>query len=249
MTRTVSARLLMFAALAFPAFAQITGELRGTVEDSSGGFVGQAKVTLKNLETSVTREQNTNASGQFVFALLQIGNYEVKAEAPGFRVALTRAEVRTGEVASVNFKLEVGQVTETVTVSDVVSQLDTENSQLQTAIVGQKIQELPVNRNPNLFALTAPGVAPVSANNPFLGSGSFNSNGGRGRGNNITVDGITATDVSTTGTGSALGAVNFSSIKEVKVITNNFNAEYGRNSSAQVLYITKNGTNELRGEV
>lgn len=239
----------MVAALAFPAFAQITGELRGTVEDSSGGFVAQAKVTLKNLETSVTREQNTNASGQFGFALLQIGSYEVKAEAPGFRVALTRAEVRTGEVASVNFKLEVGQVTETVTVSDVVSQLDTENSQLQTAIVGQKIQELPVNRNPNLFALTAPGVAPVSANNPFLGSGSFNSNGGRGRGNNITVDGITATDVSTTGTGSALGAVNFSSIKEVKVITNNFSAEYGRNSSAQVLYITKNGTNELRGEV
>lgn len=242
-------RLFLLAALALPMSAQITGELRGTVQDSSGGLVAQAKVTLKSLETNVTREQNTNAAGQFGFALLQVGNYEVKAEAPGFRVSLTRAEVRTGEIASVTFKLEVGQVTETVTVSDVVSQLDTENSQLQTAIVGAKIQELPVNRNPNLFALTAPGVAPVSANNPFLGSGSFNSNGGRGRGNNITVDGITATDVSTTGTGSALGAVNFSSIKEVKVITNNFSAEYGRNSSAQVLYITKNGTNELRGEL
>jgi hypothetical protein len=180
--------------------------------------------------------------------LLQIGNYEVRAEAPGFRASVTRAEVRTGEIASVVFKLEVGQVTETVTVSDVVSQLDTENSQVQTSVLGEKIQEIPVNRNPNLFALTAPGVAPVSSNNPFLSSGSFNSNGGRGRGNNITVDGITATDVSATGTGGVLGPLNFSAIKEVKIITNNFSAEYGRNSSSQVLYITKNGTNELHGE-
>lgn len=248
MNTSVFSRLLAIAALATPMFAQITGELRGTVQDASGGIVTQAKVTLKSLETNLTREQNTNATGQFGFALLQIGSYEVKAEAPGFRVSVTRAEVRTGEIASVDFKLEVGQVTETVTVSDVVSQLDTENSQLQTAIVGQKIQELPVGRSLNLFALTAPGVAPVSSNNPFLGSGSFNSNGGRGRGNNITVDGITSTDVSTTGS-SGLGAVNFSSVKEVKIITNNFSAEYGRNSSAQVLYITKNGTNELHGEL
>src|SRR5204863_6139211 len=91
-------------------------------------------------------------------------------------------------------------------------------------------------------------IAPVSANNSFLGTGSFNSNGGRGRGNNIMVDGITATDVSVTGTGGPLGPLNFSSIKEVKVITNNFSAEYGRNSSSQVLYITKGGSNELHGE-
>jgi outer membrane receptor protein involved in Fe transport len=97
--------------------------------------------------------------------------------------------------------------------------------------------------------LTAPGIAPVSANNGFLGSGSFNANGGRGRGNNIMVDGITATDVSVTGTGGPLDPLNFSSIKEVKVITNNFSAEYGRNATSQVLYITKNGTNELHGEL
>ena len=173
----------------------------------------------------------------------------MRAEAAGFRVSSTQAQVKTGEISTVQFRLEVGQVTETVTVTDIVSQLDTENSQIQNSVVGQRIQDIPVNRNPNLFALTAPGVAPVSANNPFLGSGSFNSNGGRGRGNNITVDGITATDVSVTGTGGPLGPLNFSAIKEVKVITNNFSAEYGRNSSAQVMYITKNGTNMLRGEL
>lgn len=246
----VFAKLASLALLAsLSMWAQITGDLRGVVLDGQGAAVANAKVTLKNLETGVTRSTTTSVEGTFNFALLQIGQYEVQAEAAGFRTSSTRAEVKTGEIASVRFSLEVGQVTETVTVTDAVSQLDTENAQIQRSVVGEAIQEIPVARNPNLFALTAPGVAPVSANNPFLGSGSFNSNGGRGRGNNITVDGITSTDVSVTGTGGTLNPLNFSSIKEVKVITNNFSAEYGRNSSSQVLYITKNGTNELHGEL
>ncbi|HUQ95679.1 MAG TPA: carboxypeptidase regulatory-like domain-containing protein, partial [Bryobacteraceae bacterium] len=230
-------------------YAQITGELRGTITDSSGSAVAGAKISLRNLENGGLRDQVANSEGGFTFNLLQIGRYEIRAEAPGFRASVTQAEVKTGEVASVHLQLEIGQVTETVTVSDAVVALDTQNAQLQTSVTGAAIQEIPVNRNPNLFALTAPGVTPVSSNNPFLGSGSFNSNGGRGRGNNITVDGITATDVSVTGTGGPLGPLNFSAIKEVKVITNNFNAEYGRNSSAQLMYITKNGTNELHGEL
>ena len=230
------------------AFGQITGGLRGTVSDSTGGAVPKATVTLTNLETKAVRTQSVNDRGEFAFELLTVGNYQVKAESPGFAGSVTQAQVRTGEVASVAFRLEVGTVSETVQVSDAVAQIDTENAQLQTSVIGQSVQEIPVDRNPNRFALTAPGVAPVTQNNPFLGSGSFNVNGGRGRGNNITVDGITATDVSVTGTGGPLGPLNFSSIKEVKVVTNNFNAEYGRNASSQVLYITKGGSNELHGE-
>ncbi len=185
--------------LAFTAFltsgvvsAQITGDLRGTVLDSSGGAVTSSKVTLVNLETGESRTANVSSDGGFNFALLRIAAMRC---APKLRLPclLGPGEVKTGEVTSVRFVLEVGSITETVTVSDAVQQLDTENAQIQTSVVGQTIQELPVARNPNLFALTAPGVAPVSSNNPFLGSGSFNSNGGRGRGNNITVDGITAT--------------------------------------------------------
>src|SRR5262249_14540456 len=153
--------------------------------------VPNARVTLQNVETGVTREQIAAGEGGFSFNLLQIGRYEIKAEAPGFRTAMTAAEVKAGEITNAQLKLEVGVVTETVTVSDAVATLDTQNAQLQTSVTGAAIQDIPVNRNPNLFALTAPGVAPVSANNPFLSSGSFNSNGGRGRGNNITVDGIT----------------------------------------------------------
>ncbi len=156
--------------------------------------------------------------------------------------------VKTGEVASVQLSLELGSMSETLTVTEAESPLSLENAQLQTSVMGAQVQDIPVNRDPNLFILTAPGVAPVSANNSFLGSGSANVNGGRGRGNNITVDGITATDIVVTGTDGVLDVLNLSSIKEVKVITNNFSAEYGRNATAQVLYITKSGTNALHGE-
>ena len=229
-------------------FAQITGGLRGTVSDPTGAAVPKATVTLTNVATKQVRTQAVNERGEFTFELLTPGDYEVKAESAGFSASITQAQVGAGGEEFVAFKLEVGRITETVQVSDAVAQIDTQNAQLQTSVTGQAVQEIPVGRNPNLFALTAPGVAPVTQNNPYLGSGSFNANGGRGRGNNITVDGITATDVSVTGTGGPLGPLNFSSIKEVQVITNNFNAEYGRNSSSQVLYITKGGTNELHGE-
>ncbi len=241
--------ILSALVLAGTLAGQITGDLRGVVLDTSGAAVAGARVTLTSLETGEQRVANTDVGGLFNFSLLRVGNYEVRAEASGFRASVTQAEVKTGEIAGIQFRLEVGQMTEVITVTDAVAQLDTENSQIQTSVLGGSIQEIPVGRNPNLFALTAPGVAPVTANNPFLGTGSFNSNGGRGRGNNITVDGITATDVSVTGTGGPLAPLNFSSIKEVKVITNNFSAEYGRNSSSQVVYLTKNGTNELHGEV
>jgi Carboxypeptidase regulatory-like domain len=246
--RVVSSCAVAFGITAIAAFGQITGGLRGTVSDPTGAAVPKATVTLTNLGTKQLRTQSVNDSGEFSFELLGIGDYEVKAEAAGFAASVTQAQVRTGESAFVAFHLEVGQVSQTVEVSGAVAQVNTENAQLQTSVIGQAVQEIPVNRNPNLFVLTAPGVAPVTQNNPFLGSGSFNANGGRGRGNNVTVDGITATDVSVTGTGGTLGPLNFSSIKEVKIITNNFNAEYGRNSSSQVLYITKSGTNDVHGE-
>jgi hypothetical protein len=169
--------------------AQITGALRGTVSDPSGAAVPKGNITLTNLETKHARTQSVNSQGEFSFDLLTIGDYTVKAESPGFAASESHVTIKTGETQTVAFRLEVGNVTQVVEVSTGVSQLDTENAQVQDTFTGQNIQEIPVARNPNLFALTLPGTAAVSPNNPFLGSGSFNSNGGRGRGNNITVDG------------------------------------------------------------
>ncbi|MFN7920045.1 MAG: carboxypeptidase regulatory-like domain-containing protein [Bryobacteraceae bacterium] len=240
---------LAVALLANAALAQITGDLKGVVIDPSNSPITGAKVTLKSLETSASRTADTDAEGRFAFNLLRLGPYEVKAESPNFRASSTNAEVKAGETTSLRFSLEVGQVTESVTVSDAVARVDVENAQLQTSILGEKVLDIPSGRNPNSFAVTAPGTAPVSANNPFLGSGSFNTNGGRGRGNNITIDGVPATDVSVTGTGGTLTPLIFQTIREVKVITNNFNAEYGRNANSQVIYLTESPTNALRGEL
>ena len=110
---------------------QITGDMRGTVYDASGAVVPRANITLKSAETGETRAVETT-DGNFNFALLKIGRYEIRAEAQGFRAATTVAEVKTGEIASVRFNLEVGQVTETISVTDAVSLLNTENAQLQT---------------------------------------------------------------------------------------------------------------------
>jgi len=251
MNTTRKAVLLAIASilLASALFGQITGSLRGVVIDSSGAAIPGATVTLTSLETGEVRQMRTDPEGNFAFHLLRIGFYEIKAEAGGFRTGVTQAEVRTGEVAGVQMRLEVGQVTESITVTDAVALLDTENAQIQRAVTGPAIQEFPVARNPNLFATMAPGVVPVTANNPFLGSGSYNTNGGRGRGNNITVDNITTTDISVTGTGGVLNVLNFSDLREVKLISNNFSAEYGRNSSSQLIYNLKSGTNEFHGEV
>jgi len=228
---------------------QITGALRGTVEDTSGGVVRNASVTLTSLGTRASRACATGGSGEFVFELLSVGRYQVRADAPGFAPGTAEVDVRAGETIALTLRLRVGPFEQTVQVTDAVSHLDTENAQLQTSYSGHAIQEIPVGRNATAFAITAPGVVPVSPNNPFLGSGNFNANGGRGRANNIVVDGITATDLTATGTGGVLNPLNFSAIAEVQVITNNFSAEYGRNAGSQVLYITKSGANAFHGEL
>ncbi len=227
------------------AVAQVTGDLKGVVTDPSGGVVQQAKVTLVSRETGQARVQESDASGRFVFDQLRIGAYDVKVEAAGFRQALAQGTVRTGETADLGIRLEVGGREESVTVSDAASALDTTNSQVQVSVDGVPLVELPVQRDPVRFAQTAPGVVPVNPSNPSLGEGNFNVNGGRGRGNNITVDDVTATDLSVTGLGGF--ALNYEQIKEVKLITNNFNAEYGRNANSQLLFITRGGSNDFHG--
>lgn len=144
---------LLFALTAGLALAQITGDIKGVVLDSSSAVVANAAVTLKSLETGETRTVTTGAEGLFTFSLLKIGRYEVRAERSGFRTALTQAEVKTGEITSVQFRLEVGQVTETITVTDAVSQLDTENAQLQTSVAGSECPGDPGRAQPQSVRL------------------------------------------------------------------------------------------------
>ncbi len=236
---------LALAPLAPGAFT--TGDLAGLVTDPSGAGVPNAGITIISKETGETRALHTDGQGRFAADQLKIGAYQIKTEAAGFRTALTDAFVRSGEITTASIKLEVGPVTETLTVADAVSPLDTSDAQMQISMDSALIAQIPVSRNAVLFATTSPGVIPVAPNNTFLTFASYNTNGGRGRANNITIDNITATDIVTTSM-AGFGSLNFNAIKEFKLITNNFSAEYGRNASSQLQLITKSGTNDFHGE-
>lgn len=240
--------LTLIAALVVPAYAALTGDIEGTVTDKSGAVVSEATVKVKNANTGVVRTLTTNSLGQFAALLLELGNYEITVEKGGFRTTQRTAEVRSAEKTRVDISLEVGAPGEVVQVEGGATPLlDVATSQVSTSIDAKTYVAIPSqNRDPVAFANLAPGVVPVTNDNPFLGSGSFNSNGSRGRANNITVDNVVATDISTTGS-SGTGTFSLDQVQEFKLITNTFDAEYGRNSGAQVQIITKGGTNSYHG--
>ncbi|MBI3682151.1 MAG: TonB-dependent receptor [Acidobacteria bacterium] len=252
MNRTFSLVALLAAVIllcALPVAAQITGDIRVTTADQSGAVVPGAKVTIIHKETCVSRSAAADAFGSVRFSQLSIGTYDVRVEAQGFSTYSSTAVVNSGAITTVPIVLEVKGTTQEVVVVESSVQLNTVNSQLQSTTAAEKIVSLPIAQGGVLaLAGTAPGVIPVTPRNPFLGLGSFNSNGGRGRGNNITLDNATATDVSTTGA-AGLGTVPLDAIKEFNLITNNFNAEFGRNSSAQVQILTKSGANDFHGSL
>ena len=244
----ITIALSLLALTSITAWAALNGDIEGVVKDATGAVVPSAMITITSVETGAQRTLISNERGYFIATLLPIGDYDLKVELIGFKTYIQRVLVKSAERVSMNISLEVGGVTESVSVTETAVQLiNTTDAQLSNSIDEKRVKELPLaTRDPLVLATLSPGVVPVTAANPFLGSGSFNANGGRGRGNNITIDNVVATDVSTTG-GAGLNTLNLDAIQELKLITNNFNAEFGRNSSAQVQIITKGGTNDFHG--
>src|SRR5229473_4335722 len=234
--------------LAIPVLADLTGDVQGTVTDASGARVADAKITIKNLGTGATRVATTGSGGEFSVPQLEIGEHVVTVEKDGFKAFAQHVIVRSGEKTRVDAVMQLGNVTESVAVeADATPTLDVASAQVSDSISAQEVLALPNQaRDPVAFATLSPGTVPVSKDNPFLGVGSFNPNGSRGRANNITLDGVTASDISTTGEGGGL-VLSQDAVQEVKVITNNFDAEFGRNSGSQVQILTKGGTNDFHG--
>ena len=231
------------------AFGQITGDLQINVSDQSNAAVPDAMVTVRNVDTGATRNTATDATGQIRVSQLDPGRYEVKVSHPGFATFTQIAAVTSGGSSTLPVTLTVSATSEQIVVESVATPINTVNPQLQSTIENSAIRDLPLVGTGILgLAATAPGITPVTPNNPFLGLGSYNSNGGRGRGNNITLDGATATDVSTTGS-AGLGTVPLDAIREFNLITNQFNAEYGRNANSQLQLLTNQGANTFHGEM
>ncbi|MBL8178322.1 MAG: TonB-dependent receptor [Bryobacterales bacterium] len=236
-------------ALPFPTFSQISGDLQVLVTDPTQAAVANANVSILHAETAAARKLFSGAAGSVRFTQLPLGPYRIKVEAQGFAAYTASATVSSGATASVKVQLELQSTRQEITVSETQPALNIANAQLQTTVETREIVALPIARSGVLaLAATAPGVVPVSPRSPFLGAGSFNSNGGRGRANNITVDNATATDTAVTGQ-AGLGTVPIDAIREFSLITNTFSAEFGRNSSAQAQVLTKSGGNDFHGRL
>jgi hypothetical protein len=238
---------------AIPVVAQLpTGAILGTVKDSSGASIAGATVTVRNTDTNLTRTQMTEQDGSYRFSELPVGHYEAKAEAAGFRT-----ENRTGmtlEVTQqgvVNFALQVGATAQQVTVSSEIPLVNTQDSTLGGTVNEQSMAELPLNgRNYIDLALYKPGVN--QDKNQRNGQGtSFSVNGAPVRSNNFTLDGaiLQGANGRSPVAGDSGNALGLDGIKEYRIVTGTFQAEYGMAMGSQMVAVSKGGTNQFHGDV
>jgi hypothetical protein len=239
------------AALTLPAaHAQSTGgQIRGTVTDASGGAVTGATVQLINQATQVKREAPTSNTGGYVFLEVPVGTYEIDVDQAGFKKYVHRdITLNLNQVLSVDITLQVGGTKQVVEVSGAPPVVDTSSTQLGAVVDARASTQLPLNeRDVYQLLQLQPGVQSQLGNDLFYGSdkaGVVTVNGGRGRANNYSVNGGDGNDLFAN-----LPAIEPSpdSIAEFRVITNSFDAEYGRNSGAVVNVVTKSGTNDIHG--
>ncbi|MDQ3212324.1 MAG: Plug and carboxypeptidase regulatory-like domain-containing protein, partial [Acidobacteriota bacterium] len=235
---------------AAPAAAQFDrGQISGTVKDAQGGVVPGATVVVTNTETQIARNTVTDSSGFFTLPNLAPGRYDVGAELEGFKKSLrSGVQLDAASAITLDFALETGALTESVTVTAEQSALQTDTG-LRKTIESKDIEQLSFNgRNPIGVVGLKPGVIGGNFNNygfSNLGNGGFNINGSRSDENNITVDGATA--VRTRSSGAIVGVQNVDALQEVQVLTGNYLPEYGRASGGQIRMVTKSGTNRYTG--
>jgi hypothetical protein len=246
----------LLAALPVSCLAQFeTAAVLVSVKDASGAVVAGAKLTLESTRTGVVVSAKSNESGTFDFINVAIGTYHVKAEAPGFKTAVTgEFTVTVSARQRVDVALEVGDVSQSVVVTGAAAVLETESSDRGQVINNTTIVNLPLNgRSYADLALLAPGVR-----KSFLGmdqsssnyrESSFNVNGQRSAFNNFQVDGVDNNAYNTSNQGYSNQAIQLSpdAVAEFKVQTNNFSAEYGRAGGAIVNVSMKSGANAFHG--
>src|SRR5580700_1686058 len=230
-----------------------SGRVLGRVADSTGAVLSAAKITLTNEATGISRDANTNESGDYSFVDVAPGTYTVQFELTGFKKNVQKSvTVDVNQVVTLNSTLQIGGSQETVEVTSEAPQVDTTSTQLGAVINDRSVNELPLNtRDTYQFLQLQPGVQAQlgSSGSLFAGSddpGSVSVNGGRTRANNFSVNGGDANDqfVNTPTIEPVPDAV-----EEFRVITNTFDAEYGRNSGSVVNVITKSGGNTFHGNL
>ncbi|HYE15478.1 MAG TPA: TonB-dependent receptor [Pyrinomonadaceae bacterium] len=240
----VACCVLLATALTLAQTAQ--GTIQGVVRDQNGAVVVGATVEATNNATGDKRTATTNDEGFYTFPTLNVGTYTLSITGPGFANATVRdVNVTVSFVQTQDVTLAPAGAQEVVTVASAGAEtaLNTTDQQLSTLITNEKILDLPLlSRDPNALLLLAPGAVASSSR-----LGGITVNGQRERNNNFLVDGIDNNDADVPGIPGGISTPNIDATQEFRVITNNFTAEYGRNTGAIVNVATKSGTNDLHG--
>src|SRR5271155_3728827 len=259
--RFLPALLVAFILGSVVAWAGITGSISGIVTDPSGSVVPKVLVTATDTATGVRSVIQTDGSGFYSFPDLPIGNYDVVVRQPGFKTyTKIGVHIDANSAIRLDVKLELGEVTEKMTVTTDAVQVETQSTQMGEVINSQKITAVPLNGRDftDLLSLQ-PGVVPsqyaaqstglndrsVSGSND-LNAGNQSINGQREAANGFMINGANVNEGKNNGT-----AVipNLDSIEEFRIITNNFDAEYGNYSGGQINVVTKSGTNQFHGDL
>src|SRR5579871_2194849 len=239
------------------SFAQVgTADILGTVTDSTGGVLPNSTVTARNLDTNLTRTQQTGSSGDYAFTLLPIGTYSITVEATGFKMfSAPRITIATGDRARVDAQMEVGAVSQTVEVqAEVAAAIQTDSATVGSLITSQATQDLPLNgRNIMQLATLTVGAneGPQSAANNGTrpddrrSTSAIVANGQNSVSNNYMLDGM---DNNERMIATIMVKPSVDAIQEVKTQTNLYTAENGRAAGAVINMITKAGSNTLHGD-
>jgi Carboxypeptidase regulatory-like domain len=250
-----------------------TATLTGTITDPSGANVAGASVHVTNVETGAVIQTSSNGSGLYVVPNLRPGHYRVIVEKAGFKqMALTDLTLNVQDIASRNFQLQVGTVSESVTVNGEGMNINTSDASVSTVVDQSYVQNMPLNgRSFQDLILLTPGTVTLSpqANGQFFAegkglSGEFSINGQRTESNYYTVDGVSAnvgangfammsgsgpsgSVPASTALGTTQALVSVDSLQEFRVQSSSYSAEYGRNPGGQIAFETKSGNNQFHG--
>jgi outer membrane receptor protein involved in Fe transport len=226
------------------AAQQATALLTGTVKDSSGAVVSDAKVTLRNSDTNITRVSKSDKNGDFLFTSIPIGSYEVGVERQGFKRSVRRGiTLEINQNARLDVVLEVGAASQVVEVTADVTQVDTISDTIGDTVAGDTIQRAPLNgRNVLDLALLQPGV--TETNSDSGAAGSYSIAGGRSDSVTFLLDGGLNNNLLDN---SVVFNPNPDTIAEFHILESNYSAEYGRNGGGVISVVTKSGTNQWHG--
>ena len=251
-TNIVSA-IVSVVLLAGIVWAQTTASIGGALRDSSGAVIPGATITVKNLESGLTRTAVSDSSGSYSLPSLPVGQYEMTADKTGFKQSVRRGiTLVVGQQATINFQLEVGNIEQQVTVTEEAPLVDTTPS-TTSGLVGEKeVKDLPLNgRSFDQLLTLNVGTANYSSN---TNHNAFSVVGRRPEENKFIINGVEYTGGDSSGqtvtpNGASGYLLGVDAVREFNVVQHTYGAEYGKRAGGQVSIVTSSGTNQLHGDM